>query len=173
MRAKWVTKTRARLLLVAGIGIVAVCGVLVATRFHYVDQKPAFAVGEEYLSKLEQNRLDEAFDLYTEKFLQKKGQDWQQTIAGLDAKAGEVTGFERQGSLLAPVTLQDGSDIPCVLIRYRVSRGQVISDEKLTICSHQRGDQWGIAGHEITRSDTGEHFEAGLTILERKIISTK
>ncbi|MGA2434513.1 MAG: hypothetical protein ABSG25_04435 [Bryobacteraceae bacterium] len=160
-------------MLVAGIGIVAVFGVLVATKFHYVDQKPAFAVGEEYFSKLEQNRLDEAFDLYTEKFLQKKGQDWQRTIAELDAKAGGVTGFKPQSSMSAPATLHDGSLIPCVLIRYQVERAQVISDEKLTICSHQRDDQWGIAGHEITRSDTGEHFEAGLTILEKKIISTR
>ena len=84
-------------------------------------------------------------------FTGKKGQDWQQTIADLDAKAGGVTGFKAQGSMFGP---------------------SHASDEKLTICSHQRGDEWGIAGHEITRPDTGEHFEAGRTILEKKIAST-
>lgn len=167
------TKTQARLLLAGGIGILGVFGVVVATRLHYVDQKPAFAVGEEYFSKLERNRLDEAFDLYTEKFLQKEGQDWEQKVSDLDARAGGVTGFEPRGSALAPVTLSDGTGVPCVVIRYQVTREQVISDEELTICPHQRGDQWGIAGHEITRSDTGERLNAGLTILEKKIISTQ
>lgn len=166
------TKTRTGSLLVAGIGIVAVWSAG-CTKFHYVDPKPAFAVGEEYFSNLKQNRLDEAFDLYTQKFLQKERHDWQQTITGLNAKAGGVTSFEPRGSLLAPVTLDDGTLIPCVVVRYRVARGQVISDERLTICSHQRGEQWGIAGHRIARADTGEHFEAGLTILEKEIISTK
>jgi hypothetical protein len=160
------------LLLASGIGIIAVFGVLAAPKLHYIDQKPAFAVGGDYFSKLEENRRGEAFDLFTEKFLQKEGQDWQKTIADLDANAGEVTGFEPQSSMLAPVTLQDGSEVSCVLIRYKVSRTKLVSDETLTICPHQRGDDWGIAGHEITRSDTGERYEAGLTIREKKILST-
>jgi hypothetical protein len=166
-----VTRTRRILLLIAGPVLVVVIGMLLFQKFHYVDPKPAFAVGEGYFSKLQQNKLDEAFDLYTEGFLQKKGQDWQQTVADLDVKAGVVTDFKAQGSMLAPVTLRNRTLIPCVLIRYQVTRGKVVSNEKLTICSHQRGEEWGIAGHEITRSDNGQHFEAGLTILEKKIIS--
>jgi hypothetical protein len=166
------TKARVGLLAIAGIGIVAAVVLLVISKFHYVDPKPALALGEEYFSNLEQNQLDEAFDLYTEKFLEKKGQDWERTIADLDVSAGKVTSFKPQRSSVAPVTLRDGTELACEVISYQVVRASTISDEKLTICPHQRGGDWGIAGHEITRSDTGEHFEAGLTIVEKKILST-
>jgi hypothetical protein len=167
------TKTRVGLLLVAGIGIVTVSGLLVAKKFQYVDQKPAIAIGEEYFSNLEQNELDEAFGLYTTGFLNKDGKVWRQTIVDFDGKTGDVRGYKLESSSLAPIPLHDGTVVPCVLVTFKVSRTATTSDEILTICSHQRGDDWGIAGHEIMLTDTGEHFEAGLTVVEKKIVTTK
>jgi hypothetical protein len=49
----------------------------------------------------------------------------------------------------------------------------LISEEKLTLCPDQRGAEWGIAGHEITRSDTGQHYAEGITFQEKTVFSTR
>ena len=108
----------------------------------------------------------------TRTFLQKRGEDWQNLLTQLDTQNGGVTDFKTLGSHVAPVKLRDSTEIPCVLVRYQVTRNTLISDERLTICPHQRGEEWAIAGHEITRSDTGQHFAAGLTFQERTIFKT-
>jgi len=167
------TKTKLGLLLVAGTAIVTVSGLLIAKKFQYVDQKPAIATGEEYFSNLEQNELDEAFGLYTAGFINKEGKDWRQTIVDLDGKSGEVRGYRLVSSSLAPIPLHDGTVVPCVLVNFKVSRAATTSNEILTICSHQRGEDWGIAGHEIMLTNTGEHLEAGLTVMEKKIITIR
>lgn len=100
------------------------------------------------------------------------GEDWRKQLTSLDSQNGAVSDFKVVASSLAPVTLRDSTEVPCVLVRYEVRRNTLISYEKLTVCPHQRGERYGIAGHEITRSDSGQHFSAGLTIQERKIIST-
>ena len=156
-------------LIIAATALSLVLGMVLFRRVTYVDTKPALAVGENYFSLLQHNQMDEAFQLYTDGFLQKRGKDWQRVVAELDAKNGVVTSFKLDGAHIAPVVLRDGTDIPCVLARYQVKRTVVVSDEKLTICPHQRGDEWGIGGHEITRSDNGQHFEAGATFVEKGI----
>ena len=103
---------------------------------------------------------------------QKRGEDWKKTLLELETQSGGISDFKMLGSQIAPVTLRNSTEIPCVLVRYQVTRGTVISEEALTICPHQRGDEPGIAGHEITRRDTGQHFEAGLTVRLKTIVST-
>jgi len=110
--------------------------------------------------------------MYTEGFLQKRGEEWRKLITQMDSQANGSIDFKLLGSQTAPVTLRDSTMVPCVLVRYQVTRGTVVSDESLTVCPHQRGDEPGIAGHQITRRDTGQHFEAGLTIQQKTIFST-
>jgi hypothetical protein len=138
-------------------------------KLYYVDQKPALACGDEYFSKLRQRRVDEALEMYTEGFRQKQGEEWQRLLTQLDAQNGGVKDFKTLRSTLAPVQLRDATEIACVIVQYQVTRNALISEEKLTLCPHQRGAEWGIAGHEITRSDTGQHYEAGLTVQEKTI----
>jgi hypothetical protein len=142
-------------------------------KLHYVDQRPALACGDEYFSKLRQRQVDDALEMYTDGFRQNKGEEWQRLLAQLDAQNGGVTDFKTLGSKIVPVQFRDSSEIACVLVQYQVTRNTLISEEKLTFCPHQHGAEWGIAGHGITRSDNGQHYEAGLTIQEKKIFSTQ
>jgi len=154
------------------VAFVIVLGAVFFPKLHYVDPRPAVAFGEEYFSKLKQHQVDDAVAMYTEGFLQRRGEDWQKLLTQLDTQNGGVTDFKTLGYQIAPVTLRDSTTIPCVLVRYQVTRNTLISDERLTICPHQRGEEWAIGGHEITRSDTGQHFEAGVTIREKTIFKT-
>lgn len=158
--------------IVGAVLCVAVLGVLSLRKLHYVDPKPAVAFGEGYFSKLKQNQVADAFAMYTDGFMQKRGQDWRKLLNQLNTEKGGVTDFKTVGSQVAPVTLRDSTEIPCVLVRYQVARNSLISEERLTICPRQRGEDWGIAGHEITRSDIGQYFEAGITFQEKTIFKT-
>jgi hypothetical protein len=165
---------RTKPLVIAGaVLFVVVLGAVFFPKVHYIDQRPAVAFGEEYFSKLKQGQVDDAFAMYTDGFLQKRGEEWHKLLTDLDTQNRGITDFKTLGSGLAPVTLRDSTEMPCVLVRYQVTRNTLISQEKLTICPHQRGAEYGIAGHEITRSDTGQHFAAGLTIHEETIFATK
>ena len=168
------TKARTRPLVGGGIAVLLlVLALAFAPKLHYVDQRPAVAFGDAYFSKLEQGRVDDAFAMYTDGFLHKRGEEWHKVVGDLNLQLGRVTDSKVIASQIAPVTLSDSTEIPCVLVQYQVTRTRIISDEKLTICPHQRGVQYGIAGHEITRSDNGQQFAAGLTIQQEPIFSTK
>ena len=143
------------------------------SKLRIVDQRPAVAFGEGYFSRLAEGQVDGAFAMYTDGFLRTRGEEWKRVVGDLDSQAGRVTDSKVMASQLAPVTLRDSSEVPCVIVQYQVTRNRLISEEKLTICPHQRGTQYGIAGHEITRSDNGQHFAAGLTVQQKTIFSTK
>jgi hypothetical protein len=169
-----VNRTRIGLLVIAGATLfVLLLGAVFFSKVHYVDPKPAVAFGDDYFSKLKQSQVDDAFAMYTDGFLQKRGEDWRKLVAYLDTQAGRVTDFKVLGAQVAPVTLHDSTEMPCALIRYQVTRSRLVSTENLTVCPNQRGAEFGIAGHEITRSDNGQHFAAGLTIQQETIFSTK
>ncbi|MGA6986149.1 MAG: hypothetical protein WBZ01_08855 [Terriglobales bacterium] len=164
---------RTKPLIIGGaVFCLVVLGVVFFPKVHYVDPKPAIAFGEEYFSKLKQSQVDDAFAMYTDGFQQNGGGEWRKLLTHFDTQNGDVRNFKTLGSQVAPVTLRDSTEIPCVLVRYQVTRNALISEERLTICPHQHGEDWGIAGHEITRSDTGEHFGAGLTFREKTIYKT-
>jgi hypothetical protein len=168
-----VIQRRAKLLILGGCALLVVLGSLLLPKLHYVDPKPANAFGDEYFTDLKDDQIDNAFAMYTEGFLQKRGDEWRKLMNAFDAQGNGPTDFRLLGSQVAPVTLRNSNVIPCVLTRYQVTRGTFVTDETLTICPHQRGDEPGIAGHGITRRDTGQHFEAGLTIQLKTILSTK
>ena len=174
MYFRLVIKMRRKPLIIAGaVLFVVVLGAVFFSKVHYVDQRPAVAFGEEYFSQLKQGQVDDAFAMYTDGFLQKRGEEWRKLLTDLDTQNRGITDFKTLGSQLAPVTLSDSTDIPCVLVQYQVTRNTLTSQEKSTICPHQRGAEYGIAGHEITRSDTGQHFAAGITIRQETIFTTK
>ena len=166
-------KTRIGLLVIPGATLFVLVLGAVFFSVHYVDPKPAVAFGDDYFSKLKQSQVDDAFAMYTDNFLQKRGEDWKKLVAYLDTQAGRVTDFKVLGAQVSPVMFHDSTEIPCVLIRYQVTRSRLVSTESLTVCPNQRGAEFGIAGHEITRSDNGQHFAAGLTIQQETIFSTK
>ena len=165
---------RRKLFIAAGAVLpFVVLGAMLFPKLHYVDPRPAVASGSEYYSKLEQRQIDDALEMYTDGFRQKRGDDWRRLLIQLDEQNGPVTNFKTLVSRIAPVQLRDSTEIACFVVQYQVSRNTLISEEKLTLCPHQRGTEWGIAGHEITRSDTGQHYEAGLTVQEKQIFPTK
>ena len=165
---------RRKPLIIAGVVLfVVVLGAVFFPKMHYVDQKPAVAFSEVYFSKLKQGQVDDALGMYTDGFRQMRGEEWRKLLAQLDAQNGGVTDFKTLGSQVAPVKLSDSTEIPCVLVRCQVTRNILTSQEKLTICPYQRGAEYGIAGHEITRSDNGQHYAEGVTFQEKTIFSTK
>jgi hypothetical protein len=135
-----VIRTRTRLLAIAGIVLIVVLGIVFFPKVHYVDPKPAIAFGQDYFTKLRENQVDEAFAMYTDGFLQKRGEEWRKVVLALDTQSGGLTDFEQLSSQIAPVTLRNSTEVPCVLVRYQVTRGTVVSEEVLTICPRQRGD---------------------------------
>jgi hypothetical protein len=164
---------RRNLLIVAFVVLlVGVLGFKFLSKIRYVDPKPALALGDDYFSDLRQGQVDDAFQKYTNGFLNKVGKEWRNVIAQLDGEGGTVTDFKLIGYHVVPVTLQDQSEIPRVLVRYQITRKSVSSDENLIVCPYQRGAAWAIAGHEISRKDTGQHFSAGITVTEKVIVGT-
>jgi hypothetical protein len=165
---------RPKLFIIAGaVLLIVIVAAMFFPKLHYVDPRPAVASGEQYFSKLKQSQVDDALEMYTDGFRQKKGEEWKKLLTQLDTPNGGVTDFKTLGWRIAPVQLRDSAEITCVVVQFQVTRNTLISEEKLTLCPHQRGTEWGIAGHEITRSDTGQHYEAGLTVQEKTIYSTK
>ncbi len=165
---------RRRNLIIAAF-VVLLLGVLgfeFFSKVQYVDPKPAVAVGDDYFSDLRQGRIEDAFQMYTDGFLHKASEEWRKVITQLDAQGGSVTDFKPIGSHVVPVTLRDQTEIPCVLVRYQITRKTLSSDEKLIVCPYQRGAAWAIAGHEIIRKDTGQRFSAGITVTEKTIVGT-
>ena len=164
-----------RNLLIAGVVVlilVVFVVVVVLPKLHYVDPKPAVAYRDKYYSDLEQGLADDAFAMYTDGFIQKRGNDWHRLLTGFNGQGG-VTDFKTVGWKVAPITLRDSTELACVLVQYHVMRHSLASQETLTVCPHQHGADWGIGGHEITLSDTGQHYAAGITIREETIFSTK
>jgi hypothetical protein len=155
--------------LIIGGALLVVLAAIIFPKFHYVDQRPALACGDEYFSKLKQGHLDNALEMYTAGFRQTRGEEWQKLLAQLDAQNGVVTNFRPINSKIFPVQLRDSTEMACVVAQYQVNRNTLISEEKLTLCPHQRGTEWGIAGHEIIRSDTGQRYEAGVTLREKTV----
>jgi len=149
------------------VGVIALC-IIFFPKVTYVDARPAASFGERYFSALKHTEIDDAFAMYTDGFLQRAGQDWRRTITELDTRNGSVMDFKTKGAHVAPVILRDKTTLPCVLAAYQVTRKTLISEERLTICPHQRGADYGIAGHEII-PPSGEHLIAGLTITEKTI----
>lgn len=152
--------------------VLAVLGFEFFSNIRYVDPKPAKAVADAYFSDLRQGQIDDAFQMYTDGFLHKVGEEWRNIVGQVDAQGGSVTDFKAIASHVVPVTLRDQSEIPCVLVRYQITRKRLSSDERLIVCPHQRGAAWAIAGHEIIRNDTGQHFSAGITVMEKTIVGT-
>ena len=48
--------------------------------------------------------MDEAFAMYTDGFLQKRGEDWKKTLLELETQSSGISDFKMLGSQLAPVT---------------------------------------------------------------------
>jgi len=93
----------------AAVLLVVTLGALFLQKVRYVDQRPAIAFGDQYFSKLKESRVDDAFAMYTDGFLQKRGEEWRKVLAGLDPQNRGVTDFKAVGSSLAPVTLRDST----------------------------------------------------------------
>lgn len=161
------TKT---IIVVVSIALLGVLGVVFFSKLHYVDPSPALEVGGEYYSRLQQGEVDGAFALYTRGFLRKAGADWRQIITQLDAKEGNVIGFRLIGSHVVPLRTNDGVEIPCVLVRYEVTRTTLTSEERLIACPRQPV-AWAIAGHEILSKNNGQRFSAGVTFQEKTILT--
>jgi len=121
-----VIKTCTKLLALAGIVFIVILGIVFLRKVHYVDPKPAIAIGQDYFTKLQENQVDEAFAMYTDGFLQKRGEDWKKILLELETQSGGISDFKMLGSQIAPVTLRNSTEIPCVLVRYQVTTGTVI-----------------------------------------------
>jgi hypothetical protein len=159
------------IIITSSVALLAIFGVLFFPKFHYVDSKPAVELGGEYFSRLQQGDVNGAFALYTDGFLRQAGAEWRKVITQLDAKEGNVADFRLIGSHVVPLRTQPG-EIPCVLLRYEVTRTMLSSEETLIGCPHQPV-AWAIAGHEIVSKRDGQRFSAGVTVQEKTILGTK
>jgi hypothetical protein len=159
---------RKRLLIFGAACLVALLvTIFITKKVHYVDQKPAVALGGEYFSKLKQGQLTDAFAMYTDEFRLRRGDDWQRLLLDLDTRYGTTTGFTLLDARTAPM-----AEIACVIVRYQITRPMLSSEEKLTVCPENSKTHMAIAGHEIVRLDTGQSTAAGITVQEKEIFST-
>ena len=160
---------RLRLLVLAAAILVALLVAILffARKVHYVDVKPAIALGGEYFSKLKRGQAGDALAMYTDEFRQQRGEDWQKLLFELNTRYGAVTGFTLLDAKTAPV-----AEVACVVVRYQVTRSTLSSEERLTVCPEKSNTQMAIAGHEIVRLDTQQKIAAGITIQEKEIFST-
>jgi len=144
------------------IGILLVAGVagaaLVASnKFHYVDSRPAIALGDQFFSAMKERAPGKAFELYSPEFRKMQGDGWKNGfLVKMSESWGTITGYSITQGHVVPVERRG-----CYLLRYAVQRTKVSSEETILACP-QDSPQWAIVGHELTRTDTGQHVSAGL-----------
>lgn len=87
---------RRRNLIIVGfvVLVLGVFGFEFFSKIHYVDPKPALALGDDYFSDLRQGQTDDAFQMYTDGFLRKVGEEWRNVITQVDAQGGVRRGFQ-------------------------------------------------------------------------------
>jgi hypothetical protein len=57
-----------------------------ARKVHYVDAKPAIALGGEYFLKLKRGQAGDAFAMYTDEFWHEQGENWQKLLFELNMR---------------------------------------------------------------------------------------
>ena len=144
------------------IGIVAVAGAVaiglfILKKVHIVDSAPAVAVANEYLSDMQQGKVDDAFGLYTGQLRQRLGDKWKKGfMAKMPTAFGPVRSYSVESERVVPVKQQG-----CYLLRYEVHRTLVNSKEGFLVCPAD-GPKWEIIGYKFNRTDTGQHLVAGI-----------
>ncbi|HXM13532.1 MAG TPA: hypothetical protein VN946_26510 [Terriglobales bacterium] len=153
-------------LLVIAVTVAVLIVTFVAKRMHYVDTKPAVALGGEFFSNLKRGQVGNAIGLYSGEFRQQRGEDWTKILLEITARYGPVTGYTFLDAKIAPV-----AKAVCVVVRYQVTRSTLSSEERLTVCPGKSATQMAIAGHQILRLDTQQKVEAGIVVQDKKITS--
>jgi hypothetical protein len=140
--------------------------IFLAKKIQHVDPKPAVALGEEYFSQLKRGQTSDALAMYSDEFRRQHGEQWRQLLTGIDERYGTVSEFTVLDAKTAPV-----GEVACIVVRYKVTRNLLFSEEKLTVCPEKANARMSIAGHEIVRLDTGQQTTAGVTFTEVNLIS--
>lgn len=149
---------KSRKIIVALLGAaacVAALTVFALKRVHIVDPAPAIAVANEYFSDMQQGEPDAAFALYAIDVREQLGDNWKSFMRTMPKAFGAITSYSVEQGRVVPVERQG-----CYLLRYGVQRTLVNSTEGLLICP-TNGAKWEIAGHELTRMDTGQRIAGG------------
>ena len=162
---------RKRLLIAsAAVLAVALMVILFVKKVHYVDTKPAIALGGEYFSKLMGGQLENAFSMYADEFRRQQGPRWEKLLSELNTRYGAVTGFTLLDAKIVPKAASQ-AEVMCVAVHYHVARGAFPSEERLIVCPERYETQMAIAGHELIRLDTGQRIAAGTTVEEHEMFS--
>jgi len=138
----------------------AAIALFVSKKVHIVDEAPAVAVANEYLLDVQQGKPDDAFGLYAAELRDQLGNDWKDFMEKMPNTFGAVTGYSVESGHVVPVERRG-----CYLLRYGVQRTLVNSEEVFVVCPTE-GTKWVIVGHELTRTDTGQHVQAGIMPIE-------
>jgi hypothetical protein len=134
---------------------VAALAVFALKKVHIVNPAPAIAVANEYFSDMQQGNPDAAFGLYSNTVREQLGDNWKGFMRTMPKAFGAITSYSVEQGHIVPV---DGKG--CYLLRYDIQRTQVNSTEGFLICP-TNGARWEIIGHELTRTDTGQHIAGG------------
>jgi hypothetical protein len=162
---------RKRLLIASVIALVlALVAIFFVKKVHYVDTKPAIALGEEYFSKLKSGQVGSASVMYTDEFRRKHGASWEKLLSELNTKYGAVTAFTLLDAKIVPMATPLG-EVACVAVHYHVTRSAFLSEERLVVCPEQPKMQIAIAGHELIRLDSGQRIAAGISVEEHEVFS--
>ena len=146
--------------------VALLAAIFFARKVHYVNPKPAVALGGEYFSKLKQGQINDALAMYSDEFRRQHGEQWQELLTGIDERYGTVAGVTLLDARTAPV-----GEVACVVVRYQITRNLLFSEEKLTVCPEKANTQMAIAGHEMVRLDNGQKTAAGITFTEINVVS--
>jgi hypothetical protein len=152
-----------RRIVVASVVVIAVViaiAVFFVRKVQFVNPIPSIAAGEKYFLELKGGNVDTAYAQYDNEFRVRYGDGWRGFLSGLQQRYGAVTTFTVSESRIVPV-----SGVGCTLLRYKVARGQLITDEKILFCPTKSGGPT-IIGHEVVGPETGQKAAAGQTVVE-------
>jgi hypothetical protein len=143
------------------IGVmVLVLGVYFVRKVHYVNIFPSVDVANQYFSDLKAGNVETAFAIYDDEFRRTYGAAWLDLLSRLQKQYGVVTEFKLLESRIVPV-----SDVGCALVRFNVTRGQLVSEEGMVLCPNTKSEP-KIVGHEMMRVDTHQRMAAGRNVVE-------
>jgi hypothetical protein len=148
------------LLTLGGVALLAVAW-FAASKVHFVDPAPAIEVADRFFACLKRDDVAGAARLYAAGVPVEPGSNWRRVLGVLQAKCGPVTDATLQRTSVVP-----RDDDACHLLEYRTARRGHRPTERLVVCAKPGSPDPAIAGHEMTRLDTGRRISVGLTVRE-------
>jgi hypothetical protein len=126
----------------------------------HTDPKPAIEFGQGFYDSLGKNEIKKAFALYSSDFQNSQDDTWENFLKQFNTMYGKVRSNELNGVKLLPI-----KGNPCFALRYNVQRNSLSTLEQIIVCP-SGSEEMAIVGHGLTRLDTNQKINAGVSFTE-------